>query len=157
MKKRCVRRVWDTGVTAAQVITQNEKTLSPAQWNQQIIPVQAAVNGLLDGDWRGMSNWGPVIECINRIESLLKLARMPDNGFVDEIRVVCVESMERFGSSGAKSFRHGELKLIRELVSVYGDLLKEVKTKQFNLAIAHEHANRARILAGVIKRKVAPA
>ena len=153
MKKRCNRRHWDTGITAAQVITQNEAPLSAAQWNLQVIPVQAAVNGLLAGDWAGFANWGPVIECRGRIRSLLKLSRQPDHGFIDELDAVCVEATTRFRTTGTTAFRHDERTIVQDMVAVYGNLLKEVTAKQFNLACQHAYADRARVLGSNRKRK----
>jgi hypothetical protein len=155
MKKRCIRRHWDTGVTAAQVITQNEAPLSAAQWNEQVIPVQAAVNGLLAGEWAGFGNWGPVIECRGRIRSLLKLARNTDGGFIDELDAMCVEATTRFRCTGATAFRHDERTIVQDMVAVYGNLLKEVTAKQFNLACKHARADRARVLGSNRKRKAA--
>jgi hypothetical protein len=155
MKKRCNRRHWDTGITSAKVITQNEAPLSVEAWNLQVIPVQAAVNGLLAGDWAGFGNWGPVVECRGRIRSLLKLSKQPDHGFIDELDTVCVEATTRFRATGSTAFRHDERTIVQDMVAVYGNLLKEVTAKQFNLACQHARADRARVLGGNRKRKSA--
>lgn len=153
MKKQCIRRPWDTSITAAQVIKQNKAKLSVAQWNEQVIPVQATVNGLLAGDWAGFGNWGPVIECRGLIRSLLKLSKQPDHGFIDELDTVCVEATTRFRATWSTAFRHDERTIVQDMVAVYGNLLKEVTAKQFNLACQHAYADRARVLGSNRKRK----
>lgn len=42
---------------------------------------------------------------------------------------------------------------MQDMVAVYGNLLKEVTAKQFNLACQHAYADRARVLGSNRKRK----
>lgn len=155
MRKKCIRHVWDTGVTAAQVIAKNEAPLSAAQWNAQVIPVQTAVDGLLAGDWDGFTHWGPVIKCRGVIRSLLKLAKRQDFGFIDQLDVMCAVSTERYRDTGSTALRYDERAILQDMVMVFGNLLKEATAKQLHLATQHDCADRARVLGGNRKQKAA--
>lgn len=147
MRKGCVRRVWSTEFNMLARINFNNSKLTPAEWVEQVTPVQACVDALIRGEWDMHDHWQPLIECVSRIESLLKLARMPANGFIDDIQAAFVTAMDRHKKTGSTAFKAAEIAMLRELVKVYGDLLGEVTHQNFLLATRHERANTARILS----------
>ena len=66
---------------------------------------------------------------------------------------VYIKTLERQKRMGTQSFKAEELATLREVVSVYGDLLKEVTHAQFQRATAHTNANVTRILKNKGKMK----
>lgn len=143
-RKRTVRRVWALINPITHAAYQASK-LTMAEWNKQVTPVQVAVDRLGRGEWDNGS-WQPMFECLNRIESLLKLGRVEGQDFVEEAQAVMVAALERRHSSGIVALRAGELAMLREVCKVYGDLLKEASHAQFAAACAHTDANITRIL-----------
>ena len=77
---------------------------------------------------------------------MLKLFHRPDYGFVEQMQGVISAALDREEKTGAKAFKHDEIAALRELVSTYGDLLREVSHRQFKMTCAHTDANVARIL-----------
>ena len=143
-RKRTVRRVYALVNPISHAVYQSSK-LTVAEWNKQVTPVQVAVDRLSCGDWNDES-WQPMFECLNRIESLLKLGRAEDHGFTNEAQAAMVSALDRRQKSGVTALRAEELALLREVCQVYGDLLKEVTHAQFSAACAHTNANITRIL-----------
>ncbi len=144
-RKRTVRRVYALVNPISHALYQSSK-LTVAEWNKQVTPVQVAVDRLSRGDWDNEGSWQPMFECLNRIESLLKLGRVEGQDFVEEAQAVMVAALERRHSSGIVALRAGELAMLREVCKVYGDLLKEASHAQFAAACAHTNANITRIL-----------
>ena len=62
-----------------------------------------------------------------------------------------VQAMDRKQQTGAMAFKVTELAMVREIVSVYGDLLKECTHAQFAAACRHTNANVSRILSNKAK------
>jgi hypothetical protein len=149
MRKRTVRRVYDLINPIPHAMYQ-ASTLTQEEWNRQITPVQVAVDQLTRGEWN-RDNWQPLIECLNRIESLLKLNNVDASEFIDEAQQAMVNALDRQQETGAKAFRATELATIREIVKVYGDLLKEASHAQFSRACQHTNANVTRILSNKAK------
>ena len=144
MKKRTNRRVWNLIDPISHAAYQAAK-LTQSEWNAQILPVQIAIDALSRGEW-GHETWGPVLECLNRIESMLALAKAPDHGFVSQAQTAMVAALDRQASSGVTALRASELATLREVLTTYGDLLKEISHGQFARACAHTNANMARLL-----------
>jgi len=119
--------------------------LTVAEWNTQIIPVQAAVDALSRGEWTN-ETWQPLFECLNRIESMTKLNRVDAAEWINTAQDVMVTALDRRTNTGATAFKADELAKIREIVRTYGDLLKEVSHAQFYRACQHTNANISRIL-----------
>lgn len=144
-RKRCVRRVWRTDINTLELAKLKASLLNPEQWVEQVVPVQTAMDELSRGNWHN-DYWQPMFECLNRIEALLKLNRRPDYGFVTEVQTVFVVCMKR-KTTGTTAFRASELLTLRDMVKLYGDLLKEATNKKFADACANTDANMTRILA----------
>ena len=149
-RKRTVRRVYDLIDPIAHGAYQASK-LTKAEWNAQIIPVQAAIDALSRGEWC-RDTWSPLFECLNRIESLTKLNHVKAQDWIDNAQTAMVTALDRHTSTGVKAFKSDELAMIREIVTVYGDLLSEASHRQFAEACRHTNANVARILSN--KNKV---
>jgi hypothetical protein len=143
-RKRCVRRVWRTDIDALELAKLKASLLTPAQWIEQVMPVQTAMDELSRGNWDNYQCWQPMFECLNRIEAMLKLNKRPDHGFIAEVQTVFVVAMKR-KTTGATAFRANELLTLRDMVKLYGDLLKEITHKQFADACANTDANMTRI------------
>lgn len=143
-RKKCVRRVWRTDVDVLELAKLQASLLTPEQWCIQVMPVQAAMDELARGNWDNHECWQPMFECLNRIEAMLKLNKRPDHGFVQEVQTVFVVAMKR-KTTGVTAFRANELLTMRDMVKLYGDLLKEVTHKQFADACANTDANMIRI------------
>lgn len=144
MRKRTTRRVWSLIDPIAHAAYQASK-LTAAEWNAQIVPVQVAIDALSRGEWTH-ATWEPVLECLNRIESMLALAHAPDHGFIMEAQNAIVAALER-RVTGVTALRANELAMLRQVAATYGDLLKEISHGQFARACAHTDANIARLLA----------
>lgn len=148
-RKRTVRRVYALIDPLAHAAYQCSK-LTTAEWNTQLIPVQVAVDQLSRGIWT-QENWSPLFECMNRIESLTKLNRVKAQDWIDQAQQAMVTAMDRKQETGATAFKAQELAMVREVVSVYGDLLKECTHAQFAAACRHTNANISRILSNKAK------
>ena len=148
-RKRTVRRVYDLIDPIAHGAYQASK-LTQSEWVTQIVPVQAAIDALSRGEW-SRDTWSPLFECLNRIESLTKLNHVKAQDWIDNAQQAMVTALDRHTATGAKAFKADELALIREIVSVYGDLLKEASHRQFAEACRHTNANVTRILSNKSK------
>ena len=143
-RKRTVRRVYDL-INPITHAAYQASTLTKAEWVCQITPVQVAVDALSRGEWKN-DNWQPVFECLNRIESLTKLNHVKAQEWIDSAQQAMVDALDRRAKSGVTAFKADELATIREIVTVYGDLLKEASHRQFAEACKHTNANMSQIL-----------
>lgn len=148
-RKRTVRRVYALIDPLTHAAYQCSK-LTTSEWNTQIIPVQVAVDQLSRGIWTA-DTWQPLFECMNRIESLTKLNRVKAQNWIDQAQEAMVQAMDRKQQTGATAFKAAELAMVREIVSVYGDLLEECTHAQFAAACRHTNANVSRILSNKAK------
>jgi signal transduction histidine kinase len=144
-RKRTVRRVYDLIDPIAHAAYQASR-LTEAEWNRQVIPVQVAVDQLAQGNWTN-EHWQSIFECLNRIESMVKLNRIKAQEWIDDAQLAMVQALDRRELTGATAFKAHELATIREILSIYGDLLKEVSHLQFANACRHTTANMTRILS----------
>lgn len=148
-RKRTVRRVYALVDPIAHAAYQ-ASLLSPAEWDTQMKPVIVAVDQLIKGIWTN-DTWQPLFECLNRIESLTKLNRVKAGEWIEQAQTAMVDALDRRQATGAQAFRANELASIREVVNVYGDLLKEASHRQFAEACRHTNANVSRILRNKAK------
>lgn len=144
MRKRCVRKAWAL-VNPIEHAAYQASRLTVAEWNRQMAPVVTATEQLALGKWDPLRDWNPLFHALNRIESMLHIARMPDHGFIARAQDAFVSALDRQQRTGAKAFNADELSTIREVSQVYGDLLKEVTHRDFQAACAHTQANVDRI------------
>lgn len=142
-RKRTNRRVYALIDPLTHAAYQCSK-LTTSEWNTQLIPVQVAVDQLSRGIWTA-DTWQPLFECMNRIENLTKLNRVKADDWIDQAQEAMVQAMDRKQQTGATAFKAAELAMVREIVSVYGDLLKECTHAQFAAACRHTNANISRI------------
>lgn len=153
MKKKCIRKVWGLIDPIAHATYQASK-LTTAEWNKQIIPVQSAIDRLISGDWDNYECWQPMFECLNRIESLVKLNRIKDTqDWIESAQDAMTLALDRNRLTGALAFKSEEMAILRCVVATYGDLLAEVTHKQLQDACQHTNANVDRILARKSKSK----
>jgi hypothetical protein len=152
MRKKCNRKVW-AKVNPIELAQYQASRLTVPEWNEQMTPVIAAVDRLSRGDWDKGECWQPMFECLNRIESLVTLNRIDALGFVKQAQAAMVAALDRQKKQGAQSFKAEELATLRDVVSVYGDLLKEVTHAQLQRVTAHTNANVKRILSNKSKMK----
>lgn len=146
MRKKCNRRVW-AKVNPIEHAQYQASLLTVPEWNEQMKPVLTAVDRLSRGDWDKHECWGPMFECLNRIESLDKLYRLDAMDFINEAQAAMVGALNRQRERGATAFNAAELATMRDVVKVYGDLLKEVTHAQLQRVTAHTTANVKRILS----------
>jgi hypothetical protein len=146
MRKHTKRKVWDL-INPLPWATYQVSKLTKAEMNEQRIPVQIALDQLLQGNWSRLDCWQPMFECLNRIESLTKLNRVDASEFIDQAQKVYCSALEREEKTGAKAFKAEEIATLREVVQVYGDLLGECTHKQFHDACKHTNANTQRIVS----------
>jgi len=140
MRKRTVRRVYQLVDPIAHAKYQ-ASLLTDAEKVTQMTPIQVAVDRLSRGDWNLHECWQPLFECLNRIESLMKLNRVMDADWLKGCQDMFVGCLER----KTTAFRAQELAKIREITAIYWDLLGEVTHRQFQLACEHTNANVQRI------------
>lgn len=133
------------GRSPLEIAAYNASKLTPEEWNEQNLPLVQAIDGLCRGEWSN-DNWQMLFDAINRIESMLKLAKRPDHGFLDLCKGAFVTALDRREATGATAFKADEMATVKDIGQVYGDLLKEVTHKQFRLACAHTKANVLRII-----------
>lgn len=152
MRKHTKRKVW-LKVNPIEHAKYQASRLTVEEWNDQMTPVITALDRLSRGDWDKLECWQPMFECLNRIESMITLHRVDAIDFVKQAQSAMVEALNRQKHKGTQSFRAEELATLREVVSVYGDLLKEVTHAQFQRATAHTNANVTRILKNKGKMK----
>lgn len=145
MKKRTIRKVYALCNPIQHAMYQASK-LSTAEWNEQIIPVRVAIDALSRGEWTP-DNWQPIFESLNRIESLIKLNHVDVGEWICEAQNAMVRALDRRKATGATAFRADELANLREVCTVYGDLLSECSHLQFANACRHTNANVSRILS----------
>ena len=153
MRKRTNRRVYQLLDPIAHASYQASKLTIP-EWNTQMAPVLASIERLASGDW-DRENWQNLFETLNRIESILKLNRVSDQGLISRAQDAYSAALLRQQTLGAKAFKHDELQTIREVGEVYGDLLREVTHAQFKRARDHTIANLDRIIKQKAGRQVA--
>jgi hypothetical protein len=146
MRKKCNRRVW-AKVNPIEHAKYQASLLTAKEWDEQMKPVIVALDRLSRGDWDKHECWGPMFECLNRIESVVKLYRIDGMPFVTKAQAAMVGALKRWEQIGAQSFKAEELATLREVVSGYGDLLKEVTHAQLQRVTAHTTANVRRILS----------
>ncbi len=151
MRKATRRTVWVPVNPILHAVWQASK-LTAEEWNQQIIPVQIAMDALLTGDWTKQTHWNVFFTMLCRIEAMLKLKHADDFGMIQQSRDVFVAALDREANTGAKAFRHDELAVMREIVQVYGDLLKEITHRDFKETVRISEPNIARI----VRRKAVP-
>lgn len=146
MRKSTRRKHWAlvNPITHAQ---HQASTLSTAEWNTQMTPVIAALESIQRGEWDARENWNPLFYCLNRIESILSIKKVPDQGLIAECQATFVAALDRKNATGAQSLKAGELAKLREMVAVYGDLLREISRGDFQRACNHTDANVTRILS----------
>jgi hypothetical protein len=143
-RKKTKRKVWPL-IDPIEHAAYQASTLSVAEWNRQMTPIIAAVDLLRQGNWEH-ENWSPLFECLNRIESITKLQRVSDQGLIDDAQAAYTNALLRREKTGACALKAGELATLREVVEVYGSLLKEISHAQFQLACNHTNANMSRVL-----------
>ena len=144
MRKHTRRKVWPMISTLEHAAYQSS-TLTMSEWNVQMTPVLSAIDSLRQGDWQ-RDNWSPLFEVLNRIESITKILHVQDHGLINDAQAAYTSALLRKESTGACAFKAGELATLREVVEVYGNLLKEISHAQFNAACQHTNANVSRIL-----------
>jgi hypothetical protein len=145
MKKQCKRKHWARLNPIEHAMFQASK-LTTAEWNEQMAPVITATEQLAQGNWDPLEDWNPLFFALNRIESMLHIKRVDDQGFIAEAQAAFVSALDRQQKTGVRAFKAEELATIREVASVYGDLLSEITHKDFKAACAHTDANVKRIL-----------
>jgi hypothetical protein len=147
MRKHTNRTMWAIvpGRSPFEIAQYNAAKLTAEEWNEQIVPLQVAIDSLCRGDWSNQQ-WQMLFDAVNRIESMLKLAKRPDHGFLDQCKAVFVSALDRRKSKTGTAFKADEMAIIKDVGLVYGDLLKEVTHKQFQQACAHTNANVTRII-----------
>lgn len=145
MKKRTKRTHWGL-VNPIEHAQFQASRLTTAEWNEQMAPVITAVEQLAQGHWNPLEDWNPVFFALNRIESMLHIKRVTDQGFINQAQQAFVTALDRQQATGARAFKADELATIRELVRIYGDLLKEISHRDFKAACAHTDANVQRII-----------
>ncbi len=146
MRKKCNRKVW-AKVNPLVLAQYQASLLTKEEWNEQMTPVITALDRLSRGDWDKRECWQPMFECLNRIESVVKLYRIDGMPFVKKAQEAMADALYRWEKIGAQSFKAEELATLREVVSGYGDLLKEVTHAQLQRVTAHTNANVKRILS----------
>ena len=148
MRKRTNRKVWICvpGVTPLQQAHYQASILTAAEWVEHVQPVQVAIESLCQGYWDAHKDWNPLFSALNRIESMLTLKRADDHGLIGEAQAVFVAALDRQHDTGATTFKAAEMAIIREIGSVYGDLLREITHKDFQAACKHTDANVERIV-----------
>ena len=143
--RKHTRRVVRPRVDPITAAIRQASLLTIDEWNTQVIPVQVALDQILAGNWDKLSVWDNLFMAANRIESMLKLRHMPDHGFLKQANLTFRAALAREEQTGAKALKHDEIAVLREVVSVYGDLLKEVTHRQFTDACRHTDANVIRL------------
>ena len=148
MRKRTNRKVWicAPGVTPLQHAQYQASVITPAEWVEQVQPVQVAIESLCQGHWDAHQDWQPLFMALNRIESMLKLQRAADNGLIDEAQAVFAAALDRQVATGTTAFKAAEMAIVREVGAVYGDLLREITHRDFQVACKHTDANVDRIV-----------
>lgn len=144
-RKRTNRRRWVKLDPISHAIYQ-ASLLTDAEWNTQILPVRVAVDQLAQGNWDTRQNWSPLFQALNRIEAMLSLKHMPDHGFITQAQEVFTVALGRMEATGATAFKSAELATMRDIVEVYGDLLKEITHRELQEACDNAIANEQRIL-----------
>jgi len=117
-----------------------------------MVMVQVALDALLTGDWTKQTHWNVFFTMLCRIEAMLNLKHANDYRLIQQARDVYVAALDREGNTGAKAFKHDELAVMREVVQVYGDLLKEITHRDWKESVRISEANIDRIA----RRKVVP-
>jgi len=145
-RKKCKRKVW-AKVNPLELAQYQASLLTVPEWNEQMTPVITALDRLSRGDWDKHQCWQPMFECLNRIESLVTLYRIDALDFIHKGQAAMVAALNRQKAQGAQSFKAEELATLRDVVGVYGDLLKEVTHAQLQRVTAHTNANVKRILS----------
>lgn len=144
MRKSTKRQHWAL-INPIEHAAHQASTLSTAEWNAQLTPVIAALEQVQRGEWDARENWNPLFYCLNRIESMLHIKKASDHGLIADCQRAFVDALDRRNATGATSLKAGELAALKEMVSVYGDLLKEISRGDFQRACNHTDANVNRI------------
>lgn len=145
MRKRTKRTHWAL-VNPIEHAQFQASRLTTAEWNEQMAPVITATEQLALGSWNPMEDWNPMFFALNRIESILHIKHVPDEGFINRAQQAFVTALDRQQTTGARAFKADELATIREVTKVYGDLLREITHRDFKAACAHTDANVQRII-----------
>lgn len=145
MKKQCKRKHWAL-INPIEHAQFQASLLTTAEWNEQMTPVIVAVEELSRGNWDPLEVWNKIFFALNRIESMVHIKHVADHGFINQAQQAFVTALDRQQATGARAFKADELATIRELVRIYGDLLKEISHRDFKAACAHTDANVQRII-----------
>lgn len=152
MRKATRRTVWVPQNPITHAIWQASK-LTTEEWNQQMVMVQVSFDALITGYWTKQTHWNVFFTMLCRIEAMLNLKHADDHGLIQQSRDVFVAALDREANTGAKAFKHDELAVMREIVQVYGDLLKEVTHRDWKEAVRISEANN---IERVVRRKITP-
>jgi hypothetical protein len=143
-RKRTVRREYLL-IDPIEHAKHQASKLTAAEWDTQMKPVIIAMEQLAQGVWT-RDTWQPMFECLNRIESLMKLNHIKSKEWLERSQNAMRDAVDRKATTGVAAFKGPELTAVREIVAVYGDLLKEASHRQFAEACRHTNANVDRIL-----------
>ncbi len=154
MRKRTKRKEWAL-INPITHATYQASKLTIAELNAQRQPVIVALEQLMQGNWDKNESWQPMFECLNRIESLTKLNNVDAKDYISKAQGVFVAALSRHEKTGARAFKADELATMREIVTVYSDLLQECSHRQLQEAAKHTNANVDRILKQKSGRQVA--
>lgn len=146
MRKATKRKIRPVCTNTLEIAAYNASKFTVAELNAQMIPMQRAIDDLARGDWSDEFMWKNLIECLNRIEALLKLNHVPDQGFIAKAQEVYETIHNRNLSTGSTACRAEELAIVREVVAIYAQLLKEATHGQLIRAEANVRANVERIV-----------
>lgn len=146
MRKKCNRKVWLSHLTPLEHAKLKAGKLSDKEWNVQMKPVLSAIERISRGDWDKEECWSPIFQCLNRIESAVKLHRIDGKQFINNAVLALQEIMRRWENKGVQALKADELLTLREVVAAYGDLLKEMSRGQFESVCNHATSNLTRIL-----------
>lgn len=150
MRKATKRKVRPICTNTLELASYAASKLTIPERNAQMIPMQCAIDDLARGDWSDEFTWKNLTECLNRIEALLKLNKVQDQGFIKTAQATYRAIWDRKKATGVTTLRSEELAIVREVVPIYAQLISECTHGQLLRAEENVRANVAQIL-GTLK------
>lgn len=149
MKKRTVRRQWALVNPIAHAMGRAAR-LPQTEIDAQVVPMKEAIDRLVMGRWEN-TDWGAVRDSANRVEILMRMAKVDNPEFLQEIGIVVQAANARFRANGTKALYAGEIESLRWLERSYAGVLAEVTRGQFMDACTIVEREVKQVIA--IKRK----
>lgn len=148
MRKRSSYRPRGANPNAWKVGIQGAMRLSLTDQIKTLAKVRDAVEALADC-CPSKEAWAHVFDCVNLLEAFSKLRVIKEGGaaYVTELQTLVASALGRQRDTGSNVLRPAEVSALREMVSIYGDVLATCTHRELFEAIERVERKVAQALA----------